>query len=91
MIKTDDPRLQSILPLVNGCCNPYAWSPQDVKDAFNEAWQAFEVKSATLDPNDPVIVRLIEVLKNLAHPRVVLSKRELIRDKWIPLKAELGL
>lgn len=91
MIQSNDPRLQSILPLVNGCCNPYAWSPADIKETFQEVWAAYELERQSRDPNDPVVVRFIELLKNIALPRVHLWKREFIQEKWIPLKAELGL
>lgn len=91
MIKTDDPRLQSILPLVNGCCNPFAWSPQDIKATFHEVWRVYEAKSAVLNANDPLIAQLVEILKALGLPRTVLHKREIIEQKWLPLKALLGL
>ena len=98
MIHSQDPRVQSIIPFVNNCCNPFSWMPKELKDEFYKAWGAWEAVQQKIKENGstPELFNLdadlITVVKTLGGMKSIAEKRSMASsDKWTLLKAQLGI
>lgn len=84
--ETSDPRITFLIPFVNGCCNPFAWSPKDIKEAFFEIWDTYQnlLSEGKITPD--LDAKFIECIVYLGQNNIPFVKRGFIDTKWRLLK-----